>query len=555
MISSSDGRAFAILLCMFASLGLALRGSPPDAPLLLLGALNALVISLRPGWIPGLLALDLALIAWQSAAAAPTFFSYQYDTWVHLALVRRVLENGPFPPHPYYVEHGAAPLTSLVHHVYATAALVSRRPIAELWRWGSPLAVAALGAAAYFAHRELFRERTAAFFAALFYLVWRYHTWGHATYPRCLAPALYFLSLGVLWRALRSGGSVDSLGAGALLGLTFGVHPVTGSMGALVVAAVLAIEGARRKLAGEGRAVALLALRVGLGAAVAASPWLVSDALAWFARVQGHPGGTAPPRDMLDFTIRTLKDDSPFAGWAYLAGGALLLGTLRLFGRTRDRLVPIYVAATALVVAVAIVSPASDFLRDGFGPRYVARFAYFFPLPALAGLGVSLATAGRGRVRSLAFAAGVIAVALYTAVLFRGVEPWKLPLAPDPLPQTVRPELASLESVVRDRVVVTDRHTAYALPYFTGAFVAWNGFRRHANRWVYDAQRKAGASKILGGRMSGSELQRYCDRYAVDFALLPSSLAGPIKVLLLTKQFRSRLVGEGFVLLERTPRE
>jgi hypothetical protein len=537
---------------MFLSLGVALWGDPPGALLLLLGAFHGLVILVRPAWIPGLLALDLALIAWQSAASAPSFFTYQFDTWVHLSLIRRIVENGPFPPHPYYRQHGAAPLTSLVHHLYAAAALVSQRPIAELWRWGSPVAVTALGAAAYFAHRELFRERTAAFFAALFYLVWQYHTWGYATYPRCVAPALYFLALGLLWRALRSGGSGTSLGAGAALGLTFGVHPVTGSMGALVVAAVLGIEGVRRKLAGEGRAFAPLALRVVLGAIVAASPWLVSDALAWLERAEGNLHRTSPQLDMLDFTLRRLTGASPFSGWSFLSGGALLLGTARLFGRTRDRLVPIYVAAAALVVVVAVCSPATDLLLKIFGPRYVVRFAYVFPLPALAGLGLSLATAGRGRVRSTVFAAGLAAVALYTAVLFRGVEPWQLPLTAEPLPQTLRPELESLEPLLRNRVVVTNRRTAYVLPYFTGAFVAWNGSKHHANRWVYDGRRKVGTLKILGGSMSGSGLRRYCDRYAVDFILLPPRFRGPIKYLLLTRQFRLRVVGEKFVLLERT---
>jgi hypothetical protein len=555
MISSSAGRTVAIFLCMFLSLGLTLWGDPPGALLLLLGVFHGLVILARPAWIPGLLALDLALIAWQSAAAAPTFFNLQFDTWVHLSLIRRVMENGPFPPHPYYHQHSAAPLTSLVHHLYAAAALVSQRPIAELWRWGSPVAVTALGAAAYFAHRELFRERTAAFFAALFYLVWRYPTWGHATYPRSVAPALYFLALGLLWRALRSGRRGTSLGAGAALGLAFGAHPVTGSMGALVVAAVLGIEGVRRKLAGEGRAFAPLALRVVLGAAVAASPWLVSDTLAWLAKPEGNLDQTARQLDMLDFTLRRLNNASPFSGWAFLSGGALLLGTVRLFGRTRDRLVPIYVAAATLVVVVAVCSPATDLFLEGLGARYVVRFAYVFPLPALAGLGLSFATVGRGRVRSVVFAAGLTAIALYSAVLLRGVQPWQLPLTADPLPLTLRPDLESLEPLLRNRVVVANRNTAYVLPYFTGAFVAWNGFRNHANRWVFDRRRKIGASMILSGRLSGSDLRRYCDRYAVDFVLMPSAVREPIRYLLLTQQFRLRVVGKKFTVLERIPPE
>jgi hypothetical protein len=158
-------------------------------------------------------------------------------------------------------------------------------------------------------------------------------------------------------------------------------------------------------------------------------------------------------------------------------------------------------------------------------------------------------------VRSIVFAAGLTAVALYAAILFRGVEPWQLPLTADPPPQTLRPELESLEPLLRNRVVVTNRNTAYVLPYFTGAFVAWNGFRHHANRWVYDGRRKIGTLKILGGRMSGSELRRYCDRYEVDFVLLPSKLAGPIRYLLLTQQFRLRDDGGGFILLERTSPE
>jgi hypothetical protein len=237
----------------------------------------------------------------------------------------------------------------------------------------------------------------------------------------------------------------------------------------------------------------------------------------------------------------------------FLSRGALLLGTTRLFGRNRDPLVSIYVVASALTALIAIQSPATESFLKLLGAQYVTRFAYIFPLPALAGLGLALATSGRERVRSVVFATGLVAISLYVAVLFRGVEPWNQPFTAHPPPQTRRPELESLEPIIRDRVVVAKRQTAYVLPYFTGAFVAWNGYESHGNRWVYDHRRRVGAKKILHGGMSDLPLQRYCDRYAVDFVLLPSAHRKEQEHLLATQQFRTRVAGKEHVLLERTP--
>jgi hypothetical protein len=70
---------------------------------------------LRRRWLPVLVVVDLLLIGWMGAMLAPYGFATRYDTWMHLALVRRVAENGRFPPDAYYHGYPAAPVLSFVH--------------------------------------------------------------------------------------------------------------------------------------------------------------------------------------------------------------------------------------------------------------------------------------------------------------------------------------------------------------------------------------------------------------------------------------------------------
>jgi hypothetical protein len=91
------------------------------------------------------------------------------------------------------------------------------------------------------------------------------------------------------------------------------------------------------------------------------------------------------------------------------------------------------------------------------------------------------------------------------------------------------------------------------LPYFTGAFLAWNE-RKHLNPWVYDAERASGARAILTGKANISEILAFCERYDVDFLLLPrkKGLAERSRVLTDSHHFEQRQSNSRYLLIERT---
>jgi len=140
--------------------------------------------------------------------------------------------------------------------------------------------------------------------------------------------------------------------------------------------------------------------------------------------------------------------------------------------------------------------------------------------------------------------------ALYSALLLRSADPSPPIPTTHPPPELTRPELEELEPLLRNRVVLAARHTSYELPYFTGAFVVWNP-ERHSNPWAWDRQRVRGVLSIMDGRATPDAIRAFCDRYAVEFALLPENRIQILGPLLATGEFQRRLEVPGYVLLER----
>jgi hypothetical protein len=523
---------------------------------------SAAVLVRQPRFTAALLAVNAGFAAWIGHLLAPIYLGRNFDTWMHLTIVRRVLENGPFPPDPFYAGHSAAPLVSVVHHVHAAAAWLTGLPIGQLWFWGIPLAVGLTAAAAYFFHRELLGDSAAAFFAAMFYLVSRYFEWPTASYPRVIGPTFLLLSLALTMRGLRLDSRRLLVMAGLALGLAIAAHPIAGVMSAMVIGAVLLEEWFLESRAGRGRAFAPALLAVGCGAAVAAGPWIVYD----FAALL-NKGETAP---LLQNAVGTTEDLAFFlthdaeriirAGahvgdqgfrWIVLWGLPVLAGIARLFTADATRRIRVYVVATLAVVLVVVWSPLSHSFQEWFTPRYVARFFYVLPFPALAGFG--LAWLYRYRDAAGARLAAGAVFALYAALLLRSMEPQPAPDIPPLSEKLARPELAEIEPLLHGRVVLAARNIAYELPYFTGAFVTWNP-QGHANPWAWDRERVGGSLKILKGKLTPQAILEFCDIYAVEFALLPVDAKEALAPIRETGEFERRAEIPGYVLLERSPR-
>jgi hypothetical protein len=296
-------RIGAVSACVLASATAALWVGMPTPGLLLLAAVHAPVLVLRPRWVPALLAADFGLMAFRSFALAPAYFGHNFDTWMHLAIIRRVVENGPFPPDPFFAGYGAAPILSLVHQLYGAVVWLTGQPIDRIWLGGIPVVVVLIGAAAYFFHRELLGDSTAAFFAAMFYLVSRYFEWPTANYPRVVGPAFLLLSLALTMRGLRLDSRRLLALSGLALGLAIAAHPVAGVMSAMVVGAVLLGEWILEWRAGRGRSFVPALLAVAAGAAITAGPWIIYDFVGLL-----HKGETAPILQ----DVENAAEDLPF---------------------------------------------------------------------------------------------------------------------------------------------------------------------------------------------------------------------------------------------------
>jgi hypothetical protein len=547
--------------CSLAAVAALLWVGTPSPWLLSVAAVNAAVLVLRPRFAPALLAVDAGVMAWRGHLLAPMYLGNNFDTWMHLTIIRRVLENGPFPPDPFYAGHSAAPLLSVVHHLYGAAAWLTQLPIGQIWFWGIPMVVVLIGAVAYFFHRELLGDSTAAFFAAMFYLVSRYFEWPTANYPRVVGPAFLLLSLALTLRGLRLDNRRLLLMAGLALGLAIAAHPVAGVMSAMLIGAVLLGEWILEWRAGRGRTFVPTLLAVVAGAAIMAGPWIVYDFVGLL-----NKGETAPILQNVENTAedlpyfvkrhvaRILRAGVPFGDpglrWTVLWGLPVLLGVARLFTTACERRIRVYVTAATAVALVVMWSPLTDSFIAFFTPRYVARFFYVLPFPALAGFGLAWACRYRNGAGPRLAAAAVFT--LYAALLLRSVDSPTLPEIEPPAAKLARPDLEKIEPLLRNRVVLSARDIAYELPYFTGAFVAWAP-QGHSNQWTWDRERVRGALAILNGRSKPDAIRAFCERYEVEFALLSADADDAIGPLLATGEFQRRTEIPGYVLLERRP--
>ena len=272
---------------------------------MLLAAVHAPILLFYRRWVPALLVADLGLAVWRAYVASPMYFGRQFDTWMHLAMIRRVLEHGPVPPDPYYVGYSAAPVLSLIHQLHGAAVWLTGQAIEEVWVWGIPVLTALIGLVAYFFHRELLRDSVAALFATIFFVAWRYFEWPHANYPRVVALGFYMLALGLLLRSLRNESRWGCAGAGLVLGLSIATHPISGATGAMVAAAVLLGEWIFAARAGSGRALVVSALVFVAGSVVTAGPWIAYDFLA-LLRVDQLPRIIEDPKPGLFLGSRRL---------------------------------------------------------------------------------------------------------------------------------------------------------------------------------------------------------------------------------------------------------
>ncbi|MBW2401082.1 MAG: glycosyltransferase family 39 protein [Deltaproteobacteria bacterium] len=553
--------AIAFGVCLAATGALFWVGTP--SPMLLAwAAFSAAILVLQPRFAPALLAVNAGFVAWIGHLFAPMYLGRNFDTWMHLTIVRRVVENGPFPPDPFYAGHSAAPLVSVIHHVYAAAAWLTELPIGQLWFWGIPLVAALTAAAAYFFHRELLGDSTAAFFAAMFYLVSRYFEWPTANYPRVVAPTFLLLSLALMLRGLRLDSRRLFVMAGLALGLAIAAHPIAGLMSAMVVGGVLLGEWLLEWRSGRGRSFTPLLLAVAGGAAIAAGPWIVCDFVALL-----NKGETAPllqnaegvaedlafflKRDMQRILRAGAHTGDQGIRWVVLWGLPVLAGIARLFTVSCARRIRVYVTAAVAVVLVVMWSPLTPFFLEWFTPRYAARFIYALPIPALAGFG--LAWMSRYRIGSGPRLAAAAVFSLYAALLLRSMDPRTAPELAPLSEKLTRPELEKIEPLIRDRVVLAARSIAYELPYFTGAFVTWNP-QGHSNPWAWDRERIHGSLRILKGKSTPNTIRAFCDLNDVEFALLPIDAEEAIAPLKATGEFEQRAEIPGYVLLERQVR-
>jgi len=148
--------------------------------------------------------IDTALIAISASLSHQMIYNMGYDTWMHLAIIQRGVENGLFGGDPYYLNFPTTPHYSIVNVLYILLSKITG--IAPHLLWGNLSFVFAglIFLACVWWHKELFEDSISGWFAGLLFILSISIKWHYATYPRNIALIFFFLSLLFYLRSVKN---------------------------------------------------------------------------------------------------------------------------------------------------------------------------------------------------------------------------------------------------------------------------------------------------------------------------------------------------------------
>ncbi len=197
------------------------------------------------------------------------------DALIHMARVRQFLDHGLTNVDPFIKGDHFYPIyhTNVYHVILAAASQLSQVHYLDIWFGALPVFLVLIASAMFFMTWQVFQNRWAAWFAAIFFVVDQGHI-NFLTYPNKIAP--FFLLpvlIGLTVRALREKPTTRHAVQIGVVSLALGMfHGMYAFFGAILLGPVFLALGLRSHLKKEGAlkkyALCVLALMVSL-------PWPV----------------------------------------------------------------------------------------------------------------------------------------------------------------------------------------------------------------------------------------------------------------------------------------
>jgi hypothetical protein len=463
----------------------------------------------------------------------------KYDTWMHLAIIRRGITGGVFAGDPYYPHYPTPPHYSLVDIFYIYVSKSTGIAPHLLWGHLSCLFAGLIFLAGLCWYRELFQEARLGWLAGLLFMVSLSGSWHYATYPRNAALIFFFLTLLFYFRSAK--GSRYIVYCGVSFGLCMMTHLFTGIMCVtFLIAYVLLGWGVdvihRKQRHWKSELQRLACIPIGC---IVGSPWLV---------VFGRQALTHTETSVSQYSLATWHVDAAILGWTFaiykpsrfvepfpnilwiLAGIGFLICVVYII-RGDYKPMHVFLVSSAVIPVAVLLTPLYSPMVRVFGEWMPSRFLVAMPVPPLAV--VACAMMGRFvvavRARYKLLGAGIAGVGVMLAFTFMilvvGRCAIEQKLIYEGRGEVLTPlvtwdkDFSALQGMLNEKVVLTDPTTSYFLPYYTGAYVVAIGLG-HGSPYIDDEARAADVAAMFDPNTSVTRREELLKKYDVEYVML-----------------------------------
>jgi hypothetical protein len=488
-----------------------------------------------------IISIDTALIATAVCLTRQQIYNIGYDTWMHLAIIQRGVENGLFTGDPYYLGFPTTPHYSIVDVFYVLLSAVSGIAPHLLWGNLSFIFVALIFLTCIWWYKELFDDSTLSWLAGLLFILSITIKWHYATYPRNIAFIFFFLSHLFYFKSVRTKQDRYTLYSGISIGFCIMSHLFTGVMcfTSLITYILMSwgIDAVHRKPRLWKEDLRRLAfIPIGL---IVSSPWLVmfgKQALAHTEISMSHyslPDWDAKTTILgWTFTIYKTKlfwEIYPTLLWILTGIGLLIC--LYYIIRGSYKPLHVFLVSAAIIPVIVLLTPLYSPIVHIFGEWMPSRFIRIMPVPPLAALSIGMILyffasirANHRIQRPVIRSLGIILVLIFMIIIIPPIITTQKNLYTSrnqvlTTLNTWDSDFNALKDTLKDKVVLTDPWTSYFLPYYTSAYTVAIP-AAHGSPYINHEARLDDVSVMFNPQTDPANRYELLDRYNVEYVML-----------------------------------
>jgi hypothetical protein len=483
--------------------------------------------------------IDTALIAVSASLAHQLIYNLGYDTWMHLTIIQRGVENGLFAGDPYYAGFPNTPHYSIADVFYILLSKITG--IAPLMLWGNLSFIFAglIFLACIWWYKELFEDSRFGWLAGLLFILSISIKWHYATYPRNIAFIFFFLSLLFYFLSVKQNRYI--LYCGISFGFCIMSHLFTAIMCftflityILLTWGIDAIHRKKRLWLEELKRLAFIPI-----GCIVASPWLF---------IFGKQALTHTEISMSHYSLPDWHVETTILGWTFtiykpkmfleifpnilwiLAGIGFLI-CLYYIIRGNYKPVHIFLVSSAIIPVLVLLTPLYLPIVHIFGEWMPSRFIRVMSVPPLAVLScgtivyfLTMLRANHKIQRSIIRSFGIILAFIFIIIVISPIAIMQRNLYKSS-EQVLTPldawniDFPTLKGMIKDKVVLTDPDTSYFLTYYTSAYVVAIP-PGHGSPYINHEARIAEVSAIFDPNTNPEKRYELLNKYQVEYVML-----------------------------------